>query len=96
MIYSIKFDPSVPKKARRIYAHLERERIGLGEKFFKELIECYSSIKTGPKFFQKRKGNFRHAFLRTMKYRIVFDLEEGTAYVYELRHTSRKPSRYGP
>jgi mRNA-degrading endonuclease RelE of RelBE toxin-antitoxin system len=94
--FSIAFDPLVRKEVRRIYVRLEKEREGLGEKFFDELTSCYSLVKSNPFGFQLRKGNFRHAMLKTMKYRIVFDVEEDSIYVYEVRHTSRRPSGYGP
>lgn len=35
--------------------------------------------------------------LHKLKYRVVFDVEGDTVFVYQVRHTSRKPSKkFGP
>jgi len=53
-------------------------------------------LKANPSL-QKRKGNYRHLVLHKLPYRVAFEVEEGTVYVYQVRHTSRKPSKkFGP
>lgn len=57
----------------------------------------YASIKANPYGCQVRKGSYRHALLHKLKYRMVFEVEGNTVYIYQVRHTSRKPSKkFGP
>ena len=70
-----------PKRARRFL-----------DAFHECLIEL-STLAT----FQKRKGSFRHVMLKELPYRVVFEIEEDTVFIYQVRHTSRRPSkRFGP
>jgi len=60
-------------------------------------VDCYASIKADPCGYQLRKGAYRHAVLNRLKYRVVFEVEGNTVFVYQVRHTSRKPSKkFGP
>ncbi len=70
---------------------------GLGHRFLDDLQRCFSSIRSDPRGFQLRKDEFRHAMLDDFPYRVVFKLKGNDVYVYQIRHTSRKPSeRFGP
>jgi len=60
-------------------------------------VDFYASIKADPYGFQLRKGGYRHAMLHRLKYRVVFEVEGNKVFVYQVRHTSRKPSKkFGP
>jgi len=60
-------------------------------------VDFYASIKADPYGYQLRKGAYRHAMLHRLKYRVVFEVEGNTVFVYQVRHTSRKPSKkFGP
>lgn len=45
-----------------------------------------------------RKDDFRHAFVNGFpRYRVSYDVTGDAITVYQVRHTSRRPSkRYGP
>jgi len=67
-----------------------------GQRFIEAFEACLEQLSANPSF-QKRKGNYRHLMLRKLPYRVAFEVEEGTVYVYQVRHTSRKPSKkFGP
>ncbi|MBS1546186.1 MAG: type II toxin-antitoxin system RelE/ParE family toxin [Bacteroidetes bacterium] len=67
-----------------------------GQRFIDAFHACLEQLKANPSF-QKRKGNYRHLMLRKLPYRVAFEVEEGTVYVYQVRHTSQKPSKkFGP
>lgn len=80
--------------AIRIYQNsLDPKR---GKRFIDAFQACLERLKTNPSF-QKRQGNYRHLMLHKLPYRVVFEVEDGTVYVYQIRHTSRKPSKkFGP
>ncbi len=97
MKYTLQVDPKVVQEVRAIYKYRERERKGSGDRFIDTLVGCYASIKANPYGFQLRKGGYRHAILHRLKYRVVFEVEGNMVFVYQVRHTSRKPSKqYGP
>ncbi len=63
----------------------------------KALDTCYKSITKDPTGYQVRKKNYRHAMLRKFRYRVVFALTGQEVVVFQVRHTSRKPSTtFGP
>ena len=96
MSYELFIHPRVHAEAKKIMVHRELDRPGKGESFLQELDRCISRIKIRPGAFLKRKGNIRHAFLHKLKYRIAFRVEGKRIMILEIRHTSRKPTRYGP
>lgn len=70
-----------PKRARR---------------FIEAFEECLEQLKAVPSF-QKRKNNYRHLMLHGLPYRVAFEVEGDAVYVYQVRHTSREPSKkFGP
>ncbi|MBL7950904.1 MAG: type II toxin-antitoxin system RelE/ParE family toxin [Flavobacteriales bacterium] len=82
---------------RKVYLYREGEKKGSGDKFIDALVACYADIKTAPYAYQLRRGGYRHALLHKLKYRVAFDVEGNTVFVYQVRHTSRKPSKkFGP
>jgi len=61
------------------------------------LSDFYKDILSNPCGYRIRKDPYRHAVLRRLRYRVVFEVEGNTVYVYQVRHTSRKPSKnFGP
>ena len=59
--------------------------------------ECYAIILRNPLGFQVRKKHYRHARVQGFDYRVVFAVIGSTVNVYQIRHTSRRPStRFGP
>lgn len=97
MKYRLDVAPSAVKEARKVYLYREKDKEGSGDRFVKELIECYASIKADPYHYQIRKEPFRHAFLYRLKIRVVFMVDGELISVVQVRHTSRKVSKkFGP
>jgi hypothetical protein len=97
MMYTLVVRPSVTAEAARVYAYREAERPGSGEHFLEALGNCYARIKASPFGFQVRRGEYRHAMLHRLKYRVVFRVKGDHIFVVQVRHTSRKGSkRFGP
>ena len=70
-----------PKRARRFLLALE------------ECLRELGDLAT----FQKRKRSFRHVMLKELPYRVVFEIEGDKVFIYQVRHTSQRPSkRFGP
>ena len=97
MKYALQVDPKVVKEVRMVYQYREGEKKGSGDRFIDALVDCYASIKANPYGSQVRKGGYRHAMLHKQKYRVVYEVEGNTVFVYQVRHTSRRPSKkFGP
>jgi mRNA-degrading endonuclease RelE of RelBE toxin-antitoxin system len=97
MNYSLVMDPRAIKEVRAIHDYREIEKKGSGDRFVGALIDCFTQIKANPFSCQVRKGGYRHVMLHRLKYRIVYEVEGSTVFVYQVRHTSRKPSKkFGP
>ena len=89
--------PSALEDAWEAAFYLEHREPALGGRFLDELERCYQYIRDFPSGFQQRRGGFRHAPVAKFPYRVVYEIDGGTIYVYQVRHTSRKPSqRFGP
>ena len=98
MTYRLHVSPVVHLEIASIYRYREDNlSSGAGDRFLKALSDCYEAILANPYGFQIRKGLYRHAPLRRLKYRVVYEVEGDTIFVYQVRHTSRRPSkRFGP
>lgn len=97
MKYTFEVDPKAIKEVHKVYHYREGEKKGSGDRFIAALMDCYASIKANPYGYQVRKGGYRHAMLHKLKYRVVYEVEGSTVFVYQVRHTSRKPSKkFGP
>lgn len=94
--YKVVVQPEAQEEveAIRIYQNsLDPQR---GRRFIDAFQACLEQLMANPSF-QKRRGNYRHVMLHKLPYRVAFEVEEGTVYVYQVRHTSRKPSKkFGP
>lgn len=97
MSYTLVIKPEAIVEAAEIYAYHKQIGQALADRFDKELDECYTKILRNPTTYSIRKKNYRHAMLRKFRYRVVFALIEQEVVVFQVRHTSRKPSQeYGP
>ncbi|MBS1568466.1 MAG: type II toxin-antitoxin system RelE/ParE family toxin [Bacteroidetes bacterium] len=98
MKYRLEVSPKVHLEVARIYLYREKNQgKGTGDRFLKALQGCYKDILSNPHGHQVRKAPYRHAMLHKLKYRVVYEVDVNTVYVYQVRHTSRKPSKkYGP
>jgi plasmid stabilization system protein ParE len=98
MKYRLEVAPNVHQEVARIYFYREKNQgRGKGDRFLKALSACYKDILSNPYGYQDRKDPYRHAMLHRLKYRVVFEVEANTVYVYQVCHTSRRPSKkFGP
>ena len=96
MNYKVLVLPEATEEVGEIFAFYEGEKSGLGIRFQKALDKCYHGLSLNPSG-QKRKGNFCHAMVDKFPYRIVYEVHRKLVIVYQVRHTSRKPSKkFGP
>ena len=96
MSYTVVVRAAAQAEAADAYSWYEERSNGLGARFADALQACFDRLARNPKL-QKRQGEFRHAMVEKFPYRVVFVVEGSTVFVYQIRHTSRRPSkRFGP
>ena len=98
MMHKLVIEDAAVQDAAEIHAWYEQQQVGLGAKFLTALDECYTWLRSNPRGRQVRKGIFRYAQIGGFRYyRVVYAVDARTITVYQVRHTSRKPSgRFGP
>ena len=97
MNYKLMIRVAAQAEAAEIHDWYKARSKGLGSRFADVLEECLRSIQRNPTGLQTRKGKFRHDRVARFPYRVVFTLDGDTVFVYQIRHTSRRPSqRFGP
>jgi toxin ParE1/3/4 len=97
MNYKLMIRLAAQAEAAEICTWYEARSKGLGNRFADALEECLRSIQRHPKGLQIGKGKFRHDLVARFPYRVVFTVDGDTVFVYQIRHTSRRPSkRFGP
>lgn len=80
-----------------IVDHLNQQKEDLGDRFLDDLEDCYSYLRLFPFGFQIRKGRYRHGYLKVFPMRVIYEVEDGSIFIYRIRHTSRRESeRFGP
>ncbi|MEZ4759466.1 MAG: type II toxin-antitoxin system RelE/ParE family toxin [Flavobacteriales bacterium] len=96
MTYTVVVLAAAQVEAAEAYQWYEVRRAGLGERFAQALETCLKGLALEP-MHQLRKDRFRYVLVEKFPYRVVYVVEGDTVYVYQIRHTSRRPSqRYGP
>jgi plasmid stabilization system protein ParE len=89
--------PEAQREIADIYDHLEGLRPSLGDRFVDALEVSFGYIRQFPFGYQVRRGHYRHAMIEGFDYRVVFVVDGKDIYVYQVRHTSRRPIRaFGP
>jgi hypothetical protein len=95
--YGFTVQPEAQAEVQEVHDHLEHLRPGTGDRFAAELKACYMHIRQFPFGFQVRRRHYRHAPVKGFPYRVVYMVDRRHIYVYQVRHTTRKPSlRFGP
>ena len=96
MSYKVQVLAEATEEVGAIFAYYESEKSGLGHRFQQALDKCYQGLALNPSG-QKRKGDFCHAMVHKFPYRIVYEVRGKLVIIYQVRHTSRKPSKkFGP
>ncbi len=95
--FALKVRDEAQEETERIIAWYEEHSPGMGDRFVDALETAYRHIQEYP-IYQLRKGIYRHAQIEGFPlYRIVYVVDDETVFVYQVRHTSRKPSKkFGP
>jgi hypothetical protein len=89
--------PKAAEEIVAIYIWMEAEKQGKGERFLAALDVCYAFFLQYPLGAQLRVKHYRHMLLEGFDYRVVYAIIGETVNVYQVRHTSRRPSkRFGP
>lgn len=70
----------------------EKEKEGLGWEFIAAVERYYGKIMENPHWYQKVDKDRRVAVMRRFPYKIVYEVEQETAVVYAVFHTSRNPN----
>jgi len=97
MIFKLRVSVKAVHEYSAVAIWYKKRRTDLGLRFLGELQYCFGSILEKPTVYQLRKEGFRHAFLDNFPYRVVFKVKGNEVFIYQVRHTSRKPSaRFGP
>jgi plasmid stabilization system protein ParE len=90
-------DPKAIAQAAEIYRYYQGVGQRLADRFDRELGTCYTSIEQNPTGYQARMRDYRHAPVKGFRYRVVYAIRGELVIVYQVRHTSRKPSKkFGP
>ena len=95
--YALKVRDEAQEETEQIKAWYEKQSPGLGDRFVVALETAYRHIQEYP-IYQLRKGIYRYAQIEGFpRYRIVYVVDDATVFVYQVCHTSRKPSKkFGP
>ncbi|MFT3885052.1 MAG: type II toxin-antitoxin system RelE/ParE family toxin [Flavobacteriales bacterium] len=97
MKYRLAVHPKAIAQSREIYQYYQDIRPSLADRFDRELDACYRFIEQNPTGYQVRAREYRHAPVKGFRYRVVYAIREQIVVVYQVRHTSRKPSKkFGP
>ena len=89
--------PKAAEEIVAIYIWMETQKPGKGERFLTALDACYALILQHPLGAQLRVKHYRHLPVEGFDFRVVYAIIGETVNVYQVRHTSRRPSkRFGP
>jgi mRNA-degrading endonuclease RelE of RelBE toxin-antitoxin system len=96
MSYELELKAVAIKQATTAYAYYQRKVPGLGERFIAELLDGYATLRSNPSF-QVRKSSYRYWKLRKFPYRLIYEVQDRTVIIYQVRHVKRKSNpKYGP
>jgi plasmid stabilization system protein ParE len=84
------------QEVEEIYDHQHGIEPARAERFYAAWQACLMQLAENPSH-AKRKGPYGHLVLHNLPFRVVFEVRETKVIVYQVRHTSRRPSKkFGP
>lgn len=96
MSYELRIKAVAIRQAAEAYAYYQRQVPGLGERFIAAPIDGYETLRSNPSF-QVRKAPYRYWKLRKFPYRPIYEVQDNTVVVYQVRHVKRRAHpKYGP
>lgn len=94
--YEVIVLPQAQAEADTIRKYQNTVALERGGRFMEAWHGCLAQLRTDPSY-QKRKGPYRHVLLGHLPYRVSFEVDGNKVIVFQVRHTSQKPSRqFGP
>lgn len=94
--YKVVVQPEAEQEIEAIWTYQYELAPERAQRFIDAFEACIEQLRRAP-LYQKRKGLYRHVRLGRLPYRVVFEVEDSTVFIYQVRHTSRVPSkRFGP
>ena len=97
MTFTLVVRPNAAQEAIEAYLWMESRKAGHGEEFLKALDTTFAFILSNPQGYQLRRKRFRHVMVEHFSYRVVYAVIGTAVNIYQVRHTSRRPSmRFGP
>lgn len=67
------------------------KQLGLGDRFYKELLTEFERIKKNPAIFPFYKKDFRRVVIKHFPYLIIFKLTEKEIIIYAVVYGGRNP-----
>ena len=96
MRYELRIKAVAIRQAAEAFAYYQDKVPGLGERFIAEVLDAYDLLQSNP-MFAVRKPPFRYLKLHKFPYRLIYEVQDNTVVVYQVRHLKRKPHpKYGP
>ena len=96
MSYELRIKGVAIRQAAEAFAYYQDKVPRLGERFIAEVFDAYDTLKSNP-MFAVRKPPFRYLKLRKFPYRLIYEVQDNTVVIYQVRHLKRKPHpKYGP
>jgi len=92
-MYTIVIKPNAIDMTKDAYQWYEKQQLGLGNLFMRELDSCYDKLEMWPASYTKIKKNFRHILLKKFPYVIIYEIINNDVVVYAVFHTSRNPRK---
>ena len=84
------------REVEEIHDHQHGIEPARAERFYAAWQACLEQLGRNPSHAQ-RKGPYGHEILHKLPFRVVFEVRDTKVIVYQVRHTSRKPSKkFGP
>lgn len=94
--YDVIIRHQAQKEVEEIHDHQYAITPKRAERFDAEWMSCLGQLGRNPSK-AKRKGSYGHVILGRLPYRVVYEIKGQKVIIYQVRHTSRRPSkRFGP
>ena len=71
--------------------YYELELIGLGKRFFEELLETIELINKFPYLWPQNSEHTRRAVMRKFPYNVIYSIKDNKIYIIALAHQNRAP-----
>ena len=92
MAYRLEFHPEAEAEFDEAITWYQEKRDGLEQEFFDDFLVLESRLEENPSQFPAVLDNkIRRANFHRFPYSIVFEIEQGSIFIYAVFHQSRNP-----